>query len=235
MNKTLFLNQNSVKSTEMKTQLQINSILIGCIILFSIPSFLAFAQSEGEIIFILKRANQFFDAERYDESISIYDEVLEIDPNNVIALGKKGEAYAKLGNFDDTLFHFDQVLELNPTQPDSSGHPYFDLALEIDPNHINALLKKADPKFIEVKGYVFVGASRQRLCIDNMPRHPEIREFADQIAKECGYKFIDEQEASRVVLLMKEDTEDRIMKWDWETAENAIEMKKEPAIPIQEQ
>jgi len=144
MNKTLFLNQNSVKSSGMKTKLQINSILIGCIILFSIPSFLAFAQSDAEISFILKHANQFFDAKRYAESISIYDEVLEIDPNNVIALGKKGEAYARLGNFDDALFYFDQVLELNPTQSDSSRNPYFDLALEIDPNHINALLKKAD-------------------------------------------------------------------------------------------
>ena len=101
-----------------------------------------------------------------------------------------------------------------------------------------ALLKKAEPMFIEVKGYVFVGASRQKLNIDNMPRHPEVQEFAQAIAKELGYQVIDEQVESRVVLLMKEDSPDRMLQWDWEVQEKAMKIdakEKAPAIEIQPQ
>jgi len=65
--------------------------------------------------------------------------------------------------------------------------------------------------FVEVKAYMFVGSSRQRLEMKNMPYHHEVKEFAEEIAKHCGMKIIDEQEPSRVVLLMKEDRNDRIM------------------------
>ena len=46
-----------------------------------------------------------------------------------------------------------------------------------------------------------------------MPLHEEIRAFANQICKYCGYKIIDEQKESRVVLMMKKDRKDRIMKF----------------------
>jgi len=95
------------------------------------------------------------------------------------------------------------------------------------------LLTKANPKFVEVKGYVYVGASQSRLEIGNMPRHHEIKAFAEKIGKHCGYKFIDDQEASRVVLMMKEDTPDRIMKWEWEAQEaQPPTQEKKIAIPI---
>lgn len=73
------------------------------------------------------------------------------------------------------------------------------------------IIRKAQPKFVEVKAYMFVGSSRLRLTIENMPRHNEVREFADRIAEASGYKVIDEKEESRVVLLAEEDTADRIM------------------------
>ena len=71
------------------------------------------------------------------------------------------------------------------------------------------LIKKANPKFIEIKGYMWVGSSRERLDIKNMPLHAEIKEFAEQISKFTKYKIIDEKKESRVALLMKKDTEDR--------------------------
>lgn len=73
------------------------------------------------------------------------------------------------------------------------------------PEQYAALIKKAEPKFVEVKAYMFVGYSRQRLNIKNMPRHPEIKEFAKKISEKSGYKIVDEKKESRVVLLMKED------------------------------
>ncbi len=75
------------------------------------------------------------------------------------------------------------------------------------------LIERAAATFVEVKAYMWVGSSRERLEIDNMPRHSEVKEFAEEICKHCGYKIIDEQEDSRVVLLMKEDFDSRIMKW----------------------
>jgi tRNA wybutosine-synthesizing protein 1 len=66
------------------------------------------------------------------------------------------------------------------------------------------LVGLADPDFIEVKGYMFVGSSRQRLKIENMPRHEEVREFAEEFLKELPeYEITNEQKESRVVLLSK--------------------------------
>jgi tRNA wybutosine-synthesizing protein 1 len=75
------------------------------------------------------------------------------------------------------------------------------------------IIKQAQPMFVEVKAYMFVGFSRLRLKMSNMPRHHEVKEFAEDICRASGYKMIDEKEESRVVLLMKEDKPDRIMKF----------------------
>ena len=61
--------------------------------------------------------------------------------------------------------------------------------------------EKAEPWFIEPKGYVFVGYSRQRLTIKNMPSHEKIRDFGKKLAELMGYEMIGEREDSRVVLL----------------------------------
>lgn len=81
-------------------------------------------------------------------------------------------------------------------------------------NEYAALIKKANPLFVEVKGYVAVGFSRQRLGVSYMPLHSEVKKFAKEIVKHSGYKIIDEKENSRVLLLMKKDRKDRIMKFD---------------------
>ncbi|MFO7710917.1 MAG: radical SAM protein, partial [Candidatus Woesearchaeota archaeon] len=75
------------------------------------------------------------------------------------------------------------------------------------------LIRMADPLFVEVKAYMFVGSSRLRLSIENMPRHNEVRAFAEEIAGSSGYKIIDEKTESRVVLLMKEDFDGRVMRF----------------------
>ncbi len=75
------------------------------------------------------------------------------------------------------------------------------------------LLKKANPIFIEVKGYMWVGASRLRLQKENMPLHKEVKEYAKKIASLIKYKIIDEKPNSRVVLLAKKDFKGRKMKF----------------------
>lgn len=57
------------------------------------------------------------------------------------------------------------------------------------------------PRFIECKGYSFVGESRLRLKAENMPSHASIRRFAERLAELTGYGVAAEREDSRVVLL----------------------------------
>lgn len=70
-----------------------------------------------------------------------------------------------------------------------------------DPAGYAELIEKARPDFVEPKGYMFVGYSRQRLRMENMPSYEEIKNFAEELARETGYEIADESEPSRVVLL----------------------------------
>lgn len=72
-----------------------------------------------------------------------------------------------------------------------------------DPEGYAKLIEKAQPDFIECKGYMWVGYSRERLAKENMPLHGEIRDFAAKLSELTGYPYRDEQKESRVVLLGK--------------------------------
>lgn len=75
---------------------------------------------------------------------------------------------------------------------------------DCEPENYADLIKKGNPDFIEVKGYMFVGASRQRLKKENMPWHEEIVEFAKEINKNLpDYEIVSEHIPSRVVFLAK--------------------------------
>ncbi len=64
------------------------------------------------------------------------------------------------------------------------------------------LIELGDPDFVEVKSYMFVGASR--LSMKNMPLMPDIRDFSERLAKLLPeYEIASEHMPSRVVLLAK--------------------------------
>ncbi len=63
------------------------------------------------------------------------------------------------------------------------------------------LIRKANPDFIEVKAYMFIGHSRLNLTLKNMPLHEEVVEFSKKVSEATELKIIDEKENSRVVLL----------------------------------
>lgn len=73
------------------------------------------------------------------------------------------------------------------------------------------LINKADPMFVEVKSYSWVGASRKRLEDNNVFQHNEIIDFSEQLAKESGFVVVDQKKESRVTLLMREDTKKRFL------------------------
>ncbi|MGA1821736.1 MAG: 4-demethylwyosine synthase TYW1 [Thermoplasmatota archaeon] len=64
-----------------------------------------------------------------------------------------------------------------------------------------SLDKIADPDFIEPKGYVYVGYSRERLEMENMPSFERILGFANRMSELTGYAITGENRPSRVVLL----------------------------------
>jgi len=63
------------------------------------------------------------------------------------------------------------------------------------------LLQDAGATYIEVKGYMYLGYSRNRLQRKNMPEHAQVRGFAERIAASCDYKIRDENPLSRVVCM----------------------------------
>ena len=72
--------------------------------------------------------------------------------------------------------------------------------------------KRGDPDLIEPKGYVFVGGSRQRLSMSNMPKHEEILDFSEKLGDIVGMEILKQKPDSRVALLGKPGTETDVMK-----------------------
>jgi tRNA wybutosine-synthesizing protein 1 len=66
------------------------------------------------------------------------------------------------------------------------------------------IIKEANPDFVEVKAFMSVGFARKRIAYEKMPLHPEIRIFAEKLAKLTKLKVLDEKIESRVVVLGKD-------------------------------
>lgn len=66
------------------------------------------------------------------------------------------------------------------------------------------LIKKADPDFVHVKGFMSIGFARKRLGYDKMPFWNEMKDFAEKLAKETDLKILGEHEYSRAVILGKD-------------------------------
>ncbi|MDD1661273.1 MAG: 4-demethylwyosine synthase TYW1 [Methanomicrobiales archaeon] len=72
---------------------------------------------------------------------------------------------------------------------------------DLHPELYGRLIQESGARFVEVKGYMFLGYSRKRLKKENMPGHGEIQAFAEALAGGSDYEIRDESPASRVVLL----------------------------------
>ncbi len=74
-----------------------------------------------------------------------------------------------------------------------------------DPEKYAKIVEMAEPTYVEPKGYVYVGMSRERLKFENMPTHNDIRNFAQRLSNLTGYRILDESPDSLVVLLSRLD------------------------------
>lgn len=108
--------------------------------------------------------------------------------------------------------NLNKTLELLPSLSTRTviRHTLLDNWNLVDPEKYAALDAKAEPMFIEPKGYVFVGHSRQILSIKNMPSHSMIRDFSLKLGSSIGYDILDEKADSRVVLLGKDKNKMKI-------------------------
>ncbi len=79
----------------------------------------------------------------------------------------------------------------------------------VNPEGYANILKGLDIDFIELKAAMPVGYAQYRMAYEDMPRHEEIKKFAEKLSRLIGWKIVDEKENSRVVLLMKKDSKSR--------------------------
>ncbi|MBS7648998.1 4-demethylwyosine synthase TYW1, partial [Candidatus Bathyarchaeota archaeon] len=63
------------------------------------------------------------------------------------------------------------------------------------------IVERANPDFIEVKAYEWVGQSRERLPREAMPYMENVEEFASSLANLTGYEIKGKYEPSGAVLL----------------------------------
>jgi tRNA wybutosine-synthesizing protein 1 len=67
------------------------------------------------------------------------------------------------------------------------------------------MIRRANVHFIEIKSYMHIGRSTNRLARSDMLEFEEISHFANQLAKKSKiYSAIDESIASRIVLLQNQ-------------------------------
>ena len=65
-----------------------------------------------------------------------------------------------------------------------------------------SMLKQASPHFIEIKSYMHIGRSTNRLEHSNMLEMDEVRKFSEEIAKQSQiFSIMDESLVSRIVIL----------------------------------
>ncbi|HIH37435.1 4-demethylwyosine synthase TYW1 [Candidatus Woesearchaeota archaeon] len=75
------------------------------------------------------------------------------------------------------------------------------------------LINRGSPDFIEIKAYMFVGSSRERLEMSNMPTHKEVISFSKELLEHLPwYDYVTDHVPSRVCLLAKK-TLKRNGKW----------------------
>ena len=75
-----------------------------------------------------------------------------------------------------------------------------------------AIIKKANPEFLEIKSYMHIGMSQKRLSRENMMIHTEVQEYANKMAQATGYVVKDESIGARIVLLVRPDIKDKSTK-----------------------
>jgi len=147
---------------------------------------------------------------------SIPEKISEIKPTQLyISMNAPDEeTFKKLCNpyFKGAWEKYNESLEIFSTKKNVRRVIRITLIKNFNDNFNNSnikkyakLIEKANPDYIEVKSFMFVGGSREvkGLSLDNMLTMQEILNFSKNLEKEINYKIKDYKEESRVALLVK--------------------------------
>jgi tRNA wybutosine-synthesizing protein 1 len=130
----------------------------------------------------------------------LYDEIhRSCEKNAWEKLNETLEIFSEIRSKTRTVFRMNLVKDLNM----------------IEAENYAKMIKKTNPLFVEIKGFISVGFARQRIAYEKMPLHEEIIEFAEKIIAELKklgveIKILDEKKESRVVVLGKNKGELKI-------------------------
>jgi len=95
----------------------------------------------------------------YEQALTYFDKILELDPENVKALMNKASVLISLKKHSDAICYFDKVLEIEPKNVDAlynkatvlsyikeydEAFSYFDRVLEIDPENLEVIVAKTN-------------------------------------------------------------------------------------------
>ncbi len=77
---------------------------------------------------------------------------------------------------------------------------------DVLPEKYAELVNKGQPDFIEVKAYMHLGYSRERLTQENMPLHEDIVKFSKELVQFLPeYEIVSEHVPSRVIMIAKKE------------------------------
>jgi len=94
--------------------MMIPNLLVIILLSSSIVMGTTFAQTEKDAELMFNQANQHFINGEYKQAITIYDNILEIAPENISTLKMKGIAQSNLEEHDKSLKQFFKVLQYKP-------------------------------------------------------------------------------------------------------------------------
>jgi tRNA wybutosine-synthesizing protein 1 len=108
------------------------------------------------------------------------------------------EVFSKINNKTRTIFRMNLIKDLNMEEKMISDYV--------------KLIKKANPLFVEIKGYMSVGFARKRLGYERMPTEKEMRLFCEKLVEMLGedYVLLGEHEFSRAYLIGKKEDKKRM-------------------------
>lgn len=94
--------------------MRIFCFLFAILISMAITSESVFAQTEKDPEAMFNSAKEYFVNGEYTQAMAIYDEILEIAPNNISTLKMKGIVHSNLGEHSSSLKQFFKVLQHKP-------------------------------------------------------------------------------------------------------------------------
>ena len=116
-------------------------LFFSLVVLFAFFSSFLYAEA-AESDLLLNEGIKLYELGKFQEAISYFDQVLEINPNNATAIAKKGDSLFELGNPREAVIYFEKLLIVAPYHADTSGRLYIDKLIEIEPNNVEALFKR---------------------------------------------------------------------------------------------